>query len=335
MVDSDLWDVENRILAEWPGCGADLKIRAWERIGDGWECDTYGLVLVEDDRERALVVRLYPPRSEVDLTPPSSVEDEYRVMSLLHRDGFAVPRVYLRSRGTAGARAFILMDRQEGELLGHLYGRSGAGCREELAATFCRLLVELHSLDPRCYPGQVNPGDSPVHAQLAKFEEYMNLAGLAGLEPGIDWLSRRSCFISPGRRALVHWDYHPQNVLIAPDGGPAVIDWSSAEVTDSRFDVGSTLVFLPNEDSRRQFLAGYEQLSGAPVRDLAFFAAAGCFRRILIILTVLECGPERLGLRSEVRDLVRSKAMSHLADVYRRFRHVTDTDLSIVSRWIH
>lgn len=333
MCSQDMMDVEGRILAEWPGCRAGLMVRDWERIGDGWECDTYGLVMVEGGRERALVLRLYPPRSEQSLRP-TSVDDEYRVMSLLHRDGFPVPRVYLWSSGASGNRPFILMDRKEGELLGRLYRRADPRRREELGEQFCRLLVQLHSLDPRCYPRAEDGGDSPVHTQVTKLADYIELTGLSELEPGVEWLRCRSRSVRPGRRSVVHWDFHPENILVAPDGRPCVIDWSSAEVTDSRFDVGFTLVFQAGADLRGQFLAGYEELSGAPISDLDFFAAAGCLRRLLVLLTVLESGPQRLGLRPEVSDLVASRAMGHLADVYERFVHLTDVDLPIVGRWI-
>lgn len=331
--DRDLDDVEEYILAQWPGCRDGLSVRDWQRIGDGWECDTYGLVLLQGGRERALVLRLYPPHSEQSLEL-TSVDDEYRVMSLLHRDGFPSPRVYLWSSGASGNRPFILMDRHQGEQLGRLYRRADPGAREGLREQFCRLLVSLHSLDPRPYPGGENGDDSPVHTQVTKFEKYIQLTGLSDLEPGVQWLRRSSRRVHPGRRSVVHWDYHPENVLIAPDGRPCVIDWSSAEVTDSRFDVGNTLVFQAGVQLRGQFLAGYEELSGAPVGDLEFFAAAGCLRRLLVLLTILESGPERLGLRPGVRGLVESRAMGHLADVYRRFVHITGVDLPVAGRWI-
>jgi aminoglycoside phosphotransferase (APT) family kinase protein len=60
-----------------------------------------------------------------------------------------------------------------------------------------------------------------------------------------------------GGQALCHGDFHPDNVLLSPDG-PVIIDWDSATVGDPMADVAATALMLrtarPTPAARRQWL---------------------------------------------------------------------------------
>lgn len=94
---------------------------------------------------------------------------------------------------------------------------------------------------------------------------------------------------APG--ALLHGDYHPQNVLADESGVTAVLDWVNVLSGDPRADLARTVLLLRLSDPppdvplprfrslRRSFEAawrrGYESLAG-PIADLApFYAWAG------------------------------------------------------------
>jgi aminoglycoside phosphotransferase (APT) family kinase protein len=58
--------------------------------------------------------------------------------------------------------------------------------------------------------------------------------------PGPEWLRRM-----PGAATdLLHLDLHPLNVIVHPERGPVVVDWSNAWRGDALFDVGVTYVLL-------------------------------------------------------------------------------------------
>jgi aminoglycoside phosphotransferase (APT) family kinase protein len=65
---------------------------------------------------------------------------------------------------------------------------------------------------------------------------------MTDLDPVIAWLNRRVAGLAPTRLAIVHWDFHPWNILVRPDGKAFVIDWTTSEVTNYRFDLGWSLL---------------------------------------------------------------------------------------------
>jgi thiamine kinase-like enzyme len=50
----------------------------------------------------------------------------------------------------------------------------------------------------------------------------------------------------PGDR-LLHLDFHPENVILAP-GGPVVIDWDNAAVGDPRADLAMTWIIMATSE---------------------------------------------------------------------------------------
>jgi aminoglycoside phosphotransferase (APT) family kinase protein len=110
----------------------------------------------------------------------------------------------------------------------------------------------------------------------------------------IDWVGREERALQTrlraevGPRGLLHFDYHPQNVLVADGRISAVIDWSNATVGDSRADIARTYTILSVEPwppalpwyirlGRRilgaAWRSGYQQVAGPP-GDMALYKAA-------------------------------------------------------------
>jgi aminoglycoside phosphotransferase (APT) family kinase protein len=81
----------------------------------------------------------------------------------------------------------------------------------------------------------------------------------------------------PGGEALCHGDFHPDNVLLSPDG-PVIIDWDSATVGNPMADVAATVLMLrtarPTPAARRQWLldAGRALFCGLYLRRYARLA---------------------------------------------------------------
>jgi aminoglycoside phosphotransferase (APT) family kinase protein len=99
---------------------------------------------------------------------------------------------------------------------------------------------------------------------------------------------------------VTHGDYHPWNILCPTPERLVVIDWTSAEIFDFRFDLAWTLLLIASTlgpEARERVLAGYEQARGAPVHDLAFFDVMAATRRLGDIIISLRHGAEAMGMR--------------------------------------
>ena len=110
------------------------------------------------------------------------------------------------------------------------------------------------------------------------------------------------------RPAPVHWDFHPGNVILKPDGAAVVIDWTQIQVSDQRFDLGWTLLLVgaySGEDVREMILAEYQRLTGAPVEQMAYFDVANCVKRLGSVMISLSAGADQMGMRPDAVAMMR------------------------------
>lgn len=73
-------------------------------------------------------------------------------------------------------------------------------------------------------------------------------------------------------------------------------------------------------------MATYETMTGAPVRDVAYFEAWAVGRRLLSLLIVLVHGGERLGMRPGLEELLRQHP-DYLRSLAQRLRELTGLTL--------
>jgi aminoglycoside phosphotransferase (APT) family kinase protein len=65
--------------------------------------------------------------------------------------------------------------------------------------------------------------------------------------------------------AVLHWDFHPENIIRCPDGSLVVIDWTGLQLSDPRFDLAWTLMLISayqGSQWRQSFLEAYERHAG-------------------------------------------------------------------------
>ncbi|HET9172897.1 MAG TPA: aminoglycoside 3'-phosphotransferase/choline kinase family protein [Actinospica sp.] len=98
-----------------------------------------------------------------------------------------------------------------------------------------------------------------------------------------DWLPAPRTFDARDGDRMMHQDLHPLNVILTPDRGPVVIDWTNAAAGDPAYDLARTLVTVGTADlrpspaiaARRLFLRHLRRASAAdPGPRLADAAAA-------------------------------------------------------------
>jgi aminoglycoside phosphotransferase (APT) family kinase protein len=305
----------------------NLAISGLTQISDGWECDVYSVTVngIAGGQQTSsdVILRAYPG-SEGSIT----ARREYAILEQLRHADYPVPRVdYLGDVDSPLGKPFVLMEKIPGQILGDLINRANEIARDQLLDLYCRRFVDLHALDWQVFARSSAVGDSngAIQRWLVRARGIFAQFRMTDLDPVIAWLDQRAPDLSPAKLAIVHWDYHPWNVLVRPDGTAVVIDWTAAEVTDYRFDLGwSLLLALASlgQPTRDAILARYEDIAGHPVDDLEFFEVVACARRIFSILTAMRHGAESLGMRAGAEATMK-KQIHHLAVAYSLLRERT------------
>jgi aminoglycoside phosphotransferase (APT) family kinase protein len=281
------------------------QIRNLISITAGWENEMYSFDVEygptgERQREE-LVLRIYPG----DDAHTKSAR-EFHGMSQLHRAGYPVPQVLLLERGNSPFdKPFVIMDRIEGEVLwSHLFG-SPEKKQQELLTLFCELFVRLHTLDWRPFVDDAAHYETEgpylfIDQWLSTAHDLLRRFRRSDFLPLVKWLEKRRDAVPCQRPSLVHWDFHPFNVLLRDDGSAVVVDWPGLHVSDARFDVAWTLMLTRSYvgvEWRDRILQEYERLAGAKVEQIDYFEVCACGRRLLDLAVSLSEGAEKLGMR--------------------------------------
>ena len=94
-----------------------------------------------------------------------------------------------------------------------------------------------------------------------------------GFFPLIRWFEERRSSVPCPHPSVLHWDFHPSNILIRTDSSPVVIDWTGLRVSDARFDLAWTLLLARSylgQAWRDRILSEYERLLGSRVEEITF-----------------------------------------------------------------
>ena len=295
-------------------CG--LSPPGWVHLASGWEADIYA----GETNGLSLVLRLYASTPTDAIMSPDPAR-EFSIMKSLFRAGYPVPEVY--SRGVTPPpveRPYLVMERVRGESLGRVWKHAGPGKRSSLTRWFCSLLGDLHRLPLSSAPIAAGAGGGSAGAMSARLADFIGTVCPRVLGTFGDWLGERSVSVSDEGQSLLHWDFHPENILVQAEGVARVIDWRNAETGDPRFDVGATLV-LVGDGFRQGFLKEY-RAGASELRDLDFFVAVACVRRLLVITAALRYGPESIGLLPRVREYLPGIA-PHVEEMGARLETVT------------
>jgi aminoglycoside phosphotransferase (APT) family kinase protein len=266
-----------------------------ERLHGGMETDVYRF----DAGGRPLVLRLY---SCGDFGGRAATEA--LVLRHLHALGYPVPAVIAFEPDPAPLGApFLIMERIDGQVLWrHFQDRT-----REIGPVLISLLLRLHAID-----GHTVATILPSTFSLDALAQIAEAGGMAdAFEPLLSALRRWETAVAMWPPVLIHGDYHPENVLMTPDGRPAVIDWSGATLADPRIDVANTMLLSTingDAEGARAFLAGYEAAGGRPLPDMDYFQCLCLARRMIIFLVTMVKGPAIVGLKPGIEVELRRQA---------------------------
>jgi aminoglycoside phosphotransferase (APT) family kinase protein len=334
----------------------DLRVSDLVCLSNGWESDVYSFTVTwgpADQREDLiqkddLILRIYPGGDAYEKSA-----NEFRSLSLLHQAGYPVPRVDRLERDASPfGQPFLIMERIYGRPMWPAIFHSLPWERKKRLRQFCRLFAQLHALNWRPFVPNAAEYDPTgpydlVERQLARWRPLLAAMPLPGFKPGWDWLEAHRRDVTSTHASPVHWDFHPNNILIKdpmPKGTKAagtvqdnirpddilkdelvVIDWTGLDLTDYRFDLGWTLLLLTTYEGDRwrgPILREYERQAGHPVEGMEYFDAVAALRRLVSVVGSLLMGAEHLGMRPGAEEVMR-KQVKPLRRVYARFQAIT------------
>lgn len=331
-------DVARRLSAMFPQWGTPT-VDAPVLLSAGWESDIYQIdytfpnsvpnapnVLVDArglEAQGALVARLYFGTGE---HVTQKAQTEFDILVRLSRAGYPCPKplwVDLGGRRTESPwqQPALIMTRAPGQPMWGMVFRGDESRRAWARQLFVAQFWALHRLDVAAVGlDEILPAPQPTHAvtaPLARIRKIAQQLPSIGMESALDWLTAHAPAIKPGRVGLIHWDFHPENLLanlLEPARADApieitVIDWSAAEIGDTRFDLAWTLAVVGSQEDEAaalDILHAYESLAGVQT-EMDFFRAAACGRRLYVICMALMHGAEALGLRPGAEGVIRGQ----------------------------
>ena len=260
---------------------------------------------------------------------PAKLVRETTGLSLLQKAGYAVPSLLLQERdATILGGTFEILGKLEGQALWPTLATAESHPTSQLLWRFGLLLKQLHKLDWHSFmpnPGafEKNPAsllEEVISAYRSLYAKY-NLRGFLAV---VDWLDLHKHEISV-QPAVVHQDFHANNVFLCSNDQLYVLDWTQFAVSDFRIDLCWTLLImgdLGNPAWRKQIFNAYASDVNCPVEQLDYFNVIVYMKLLASTVIAFTFGPEELGLRPDAITLTgeQLKVYKHLA---RRLRNIT------------
>ena len=304
-------------------------------FGGGWETDLYHLKLAGTRNGETvpmeLVLRLYKGTDSLE-----KARKEFSLMTGVTRFGIATPRVdALVEDRSILEHPFLVMEHIPGGTLEmFIRGEGPSGWVDQSM----RVLVRIHAIPweellPK--PGGPFPNSEEplafIRSILLEMDQTTDRYGLTDFDPTMDWLHERASLGAAAEPALVHNDFHPQNILLK-QGEMVVIDWSFAEISDYRMDLAwSTLQFgvMAGDEHRSAMLEAYERAAGSPIENFEYFEALKFTMRMLTIATWLDEAVQ-IPVPGITRQAIRGDYKQHVLNPYRRLKQITGLEIRTI-----
>ncbi len=271
--------------------GFEKLIKA-ERLSGGASQETYRLEIESAQGSRVLAMRRAPGGVKVEPVPGHpGLAVEALLMRSAREAGVPEPEVYYVLEDSDGLGDGFIMEWLEGIALGAKVVRDPSleEIRPRLAYLCGEILARIHAIDLEA-TGLDKKLDvlSPAAYVEQTWERYRLFDTP---QPMIDYAG---CWLQANAPegftpTLVHNDFRNGNVMFAPDGVVAVLDWEIAHIGDPMRDLGwictNSWRFgradLPvgGFGSYEDLFAGYESVSGEPVdrERVKFWEVFGSF----------------------------------------------------------
>ena len=291
----------------------------------GFESEIYTFCLQRSRSSRKnYVLRLFTGEGAAE-----KLTREARALSLLQRAGYPVPALLVQETdpGILG-KPFEIIDRLQGQALWPLLASTESQREGQLLSRFGALLARLHQLDWRSFtanPGEFEKNPALLLDQLlAQYRSLYAKYNCKGFIRVIDWLNAHKSRIRV-RPAVVHQDFHANNVLLCPNDQLFVIDWTQFAVSDYRLDISWMLLImgdLGNAEWGKRILDAYVSAADGPIEHLDYFNVIVYVKLLASTVISFAFSPEELGLRPDVIELTQKK-LSTYKQLARRVQNIT------------
>lgn len=281
-----------------------VRILSEANVHAGWEGDVFSFQLgYEEDNSNQIehvVLKYYHGK-----VGQQKGYTEWLALRQLSLCGYPVPRVLSTSlEHFSSEQVCVLMEGIQGQSMGQVFLSSPRQKQLALMQQFCQLHVNLHTMDWRRFiPDPDDYSEAGfLTLQLAEERRFIEQSLPNIFSLAFDWLYERCAKISKPCLALIHGDFHLDNILLRPDGNAAVIDWTGFDISDYRFDLARTLLilYLNLPDGWIEvFRETYQQTYGQNSRHLEYFEVIACIDRLANMLITLKHGQTEVGMSSE------------------------------------
>jgi|SRR5215469_9971897 len=211
------------------------------RLSGGASQETWSLDANAGGGIIPLILRRSPggmPRPQGTGSNSVPLETEAIVIETARKAGAAAPRVRYVLKPEDKLGNGYVMDRLEGETIARkiLRDEAFAAVRPKLARQCGEILAQIHAVDPTPLSGLLAVVDGPT--QLKRYRDLYDAYNYPHpvFELAFQWLEPRLSQTS--RRTLVHGDFRHGNILIAPTGVVAALDWELTHIGDPLEDIG-------------------------------------------------------------------------------------------------
>jgi len=308
-------DIQDRLFSYIRQTRQIRQIHNFTKITSGWENEVYlfdAEYNIEGKRDyEELVLRIYQGDNVT-----GKAQREFSAMKRLYELGFPVPKVYtLETENPIFGNPFVIMEKINGQELGKVINNASWNRKMELVDQFCRIFVNLHSLDwrlldfPQLSYDQQNPYGYINHL-LSWVKGYADkFPQSKPFQPVLDWLIDNYKAVPCERLSIVHWDYHPANLLLKDDGEAIVIDWTNVDIGDYRADLAWTLLLVSsygNPEGRDIVLKAYENIAGHKADGIEYYEVFALMRRMFSMYISMTVGADKLGMRAEAVEMMKS-----------------------------
>jgi aminoglycoside phosphotransferase (APT) family kinase protein len=313
--------LQQYLAGRYPGA----TISDFQFITSGWESDVYTFTLrLPADAPKALIVRLYPGDGATE-----KLVCETCGLRRLHQAGYPVPAMLLYETDPAIlGKPFAIMEKLEGKSLWPILAEATSSQAGHLLDRFGCLLARLHQLDWRpftehaaCYEANPTAILDELCASLRQLYTRFDVVEFLTI---VDWLEIHKSDITV-RPAVVHLDFHANNVFLCSDDHLAVIDWTQITVSDYRADLSWTLMIMGDHGQPQwgeRILRAYGLAANFPVEQLDYFNVITYTKLLASTVISLKTSPNKLGMRPETVESIKQQA-STLKTLSRRIQHIT------------
>lgn len=253
---------------------------------------------------------------------------EAKALALLPKSGYPVPTLFWQETDPEIlGKPFEILDRLEGQALWPVLAAAEPRQQSRLLSRFGSLLAQLHQVDWRSltiHPGVYEKNPTLLLEEIiSPYRSLYTKYSLQGFLRLVDWLDvhKHELEVQP---ALVHQDFHANNVLLSSDDRLFVIDWTQFAVSDRRIDAAWTLLIMGefgNPDWGRQILNVYESSQGR-TEHLDYFNVFVYMKLLASTVIAFTFSPEELGMRPATAELTKEQ-LSIYRQLAQRIRNIT------------